>query len=190
MEHETIQIRCDNCGLAERVVRVDGKVWVCVRCDKSVVISTEAELHNRNTGREIIQESQLSTNIPASLKKDAKPFCRIVYTEASPIEFTLKRENTYPLLDLGENGFGFYAKIEDPITKQKSGDKLTVEIDLPILESPIVIDVEIRWIQPIAAKKIARIGVQYCDKNEDLQKILDKIFNYILARPELWLGDD
>ncbi len=190
MEHEIIQIRCDNCGLAERIVRVDGKVWICDRCDRSVAIPTEMELKNRNTGREIIQESQLSTDIPASLKKDKQPFCRIVYTEASPIAFTLKRVNTYPLLDLGENGFGFYAKMDDPIAARMAGDKLTVEIDVPILESPIVTDVEIRWIHTIAPKKIVRVGVQYCDKNEDLKKILDKIYNYILARPELWVGDE
>ena len=101
----------------------------------------------RQTVREVVHESEMSTPLPETLKKPGiLSLFRIKYTEASPVNFVLKRNNDLPLLDLSENGLGFLCKEEDA-SLLKTGKIIAVEIDFPILEEPLIIQVEVRWMK-------------------------------------------
>jgi two-component system chemotaxis response regulator CheY len=182
-----LKIRCNNCSkVIDTILENDGRNWECPDCKNSFTIPNINKFKARQTGRKIVHESEMSTPLPETLKKPGiTPLFRIKYTEASPVNFVLKRNNALPLLDLSENGLGFLCKEEDA-SLLKTGIIIMVEIDFPILEEPLIIQVEVRWIKQMSNKKLYRVGVEFYQQEKDLQKILNTFFNYITLRPELW----
>ncbi len=178
-----LKIRCNNCSkVIDTISENDGSKGECPECKNGFKIPSLNKFTVRQTGREVVHESEMSTALPKTLKKsDITPFLRIKYTEASPTNFVLKRNNVFPLLDLSENGLGFLCKEKDA-SLLETGKIIPVEIDFPILEEPLMVKVEVRWIKQMSNKEIYRVGVEFCQQEKDLEKILDTFFNYITLR--------
>ncbi len=182
-----LKVRCDYCGkVMVTISEYAGRNMKCPECSNSIQIPNTSEIKMRKTAREVVHESEMSTHLPETLRKpEITPLYRIVYTEVLPANFALKRNNVFPLLDLSENGLGFICKEKDAL-KLKIDEIVPIEVDFPILEEPLKLQVQVRWLKQMSNKKLYRIGVEFHQPERELHSVLDTLYNYITSRPELW----
>ncbi|MBF0117726.1 MAG: PilZ domain-containing protein [Desulfobacterales bacterium] len=183
-----VKMRCKNCG---KVLKTNsenaGKKVRCPQCQNVFVIPDAKELASRKADRVVIQESKdaisLSQDMPAHLEET--PFCQVVYTEADPIQFTLKRKNQVPLLDLSEGGLAFYIKTSEEVAALTFEKIIPIEIDFPtVLFEPLSVKVEVRWIKPMAEQKLLHVGVKFNNPDKKFLKIVSKLIELIISKPD------
>lgn len=186
---EQIKIRCGKCGkvLLARPA-AEKKLAKCPRCKSAFTIPSLSQLAARKSPRVIVSENEkFLSRLPEKLtRKKENPLCRVVYTEASPVAFAQQRPDQAPILDLSEDGLSVYLKKDDKLTSLDAGTVFLIEIDFPVLVLPLIIEVVLRWLKPVEEAGLIQLGVQFVDPDEDLQKVILILMDFILSRPEVW----
>ncbi len=181
-----IIIRCEKCGkILQGKVEKSNIVGKCPRCKDKFVVPDPISRESRKGDRSIVSESKYFRDLPDSVtKSNSSVNYRVVYTEAPPMEFALKRKDQVPLLDIGEGGIGFIARADDKANKALPGDILTIEIDFPIFVKPVSAKVEVCWVRPIKQKKLMQVGVRFYRPSEALKGVLKNIKEYIASKTQ------
>ncbi|MFH1147161.1 MAG: PilZ domain-containing protein [Pseudomonadota bacterium] len=187
---KAIKIRCKSCGkVLLTKCGEERKIGVCPGCKTKLIIPKISEIEARKTERAVISESALTIRAPEGLVSPAeKPACRVMYTEAPPFEFALRRKDQLPILDLSETGLSFLAKKKDagPFVLGKT---LLIEIDFPILIEPVYPYVQVRWANPTEDNELLQIGVEFLEPAKDMEKIAATMVKYVLSKPDAWEVD-
>ena len=186
--NSTLNLRCNRCMRLLKVPLTEvGKTGTCPKCKNVFKIPEITNRKKRKVVRAIIGESELAINPPELLTKlEGKEFCKVVYSQADPIEFLLKRENVMPTLDISDGGISFLVKADEPGIKLKSKKYIWLEIDFPILTMPIYTQIQVKWAKPSVDKKTIRIGGMFLYRDESVRKIIQKLVEYVLMRPTKW----
>jgi hypothetical protein len=172
----SIIIRCEKCG---KVLK--GIVGKCPRCNDNFVVPNPITRENRKFERTIIPESKYFRTLPDSIIKSKNPAnYKVVYTEAPPVEFALKRSDRVPLLDISESGMSFIIRVDES-SKVLPGDILVLEIDFPVFTQPVYTKVEVCWIRSMKEEKLMHVGVRFYQPTEALKKVLNGMIKYIAA---------
>jgi phage FluMu protein Com len=188
---DTIKVRCKQCGnILKASPEKAGKKGKCPKCETVFRIPEMKAIDARNGERILLEEKPplLEVNEALTESKDP-PLFSVMYTEASPFPFALKRKNMAPLLDLSEKGLGFIIKTDEKTSGLIPGKIMTIEIDFPILEEPINVPVEISWIKKTSDNSLLRMGVQFCNQDKELKRVINKLIKYIMTRPDVWEVD-
>ena len=185
---DTIKLRCKQCGnLLKASPDKAGKKGKCPKCETIFRIPDMETINERHSERIPLEEKPPLLEVHESLTESKEPpLFSVVYTEAAPFPFALKRKDTAPLLDLSEEGLGFIIKTDEKVKGLIPGERITLEIDFPILEEPIIVSVEVRWIKKTSDNNLLRMGVQFCDHDKELKIVVNKLIKYIMTRPEVW----
>ena len=77
-------------------------------------------------------------------------------------------------------------KADDAALQLAAGTIIPIEIDFPILVEPIYVQTEVRWLRHIKEHGLIQIGVEFCQPDESLKKVVDKLYDYIVSRTEIW----
>lgn len=184
---KTIKIRCKSCGkVLITKCGEERKIGICPNCRAKLIIPKITELEARKTERAVISESELTIRAPEGLVSPVeKPVCRVMYTEAPPFEFALRRKDQLPILDLSEAGLSFLAKKKEA-GFLVPGKTILIEIDFPILIEPIYPYVQVRWANPTEEEELLQIGVEFQSPKKDLEEIAATMVKYVLSKPDAW----
>lgn len=186
-----IKIRCRNCGkVLQTSLSNAGKRAECPRCKKPFLVPQATVTENRQKERAVVEENRLAPIIPERLtRKEGRPFCRVVYTEADPVLFVMSRPDAVPMLDISEGGLGVMIRADQITPDIVQGSILLFEIDFPILAKPIFARVEVRWIESPDNQQLCHLGVEFHQPGKELQAVVQKLIEYVLSRPEHWKLD-
>lgn len=184
----TLSLRCNRCmRLLQVPLNEVGKKGTCPKCKNDFTIPGITNKKKRKGTRAIIGESELAINPPELLtKSDGKEFCKVVYSQADPIEFLLKRENVMPTLDISDGGISFLVKADEQGMKLKTKKYIWLEIDFPILTMPIYTQIQVKWAKPSVDKKTIRIGGMFLYRDDSVRKIIQTLVKYVMMRPTKW----
>ena len=192
---DIIKVRCKQCGnILKASPEKAGKKGKCPKCetifripDMKTIDERNSERLPRKSERLPLEEKPPLLEIHESLTESKEqPLFSVIYTEAAPFPFALKRKDMAPLLDLSEEGLGFIIKTDEKVKGLIPGKMITLEIDFPILEEPIIVPVEVLWIKKTSDNNLLRMGVQFCNQDKELKRIINKLIKYIMSRPEVW----
>jgi phage FluMu protein Com len=178
----SIIIRCEKCGkVLKGKVQKSNIVVKCPRCNDNFVVPDPITRENRKNKRIVIPESKHFRTLPDSIIKSNNPATyKVVYTEAPPVEFALKRSDRVPLLDISESGMSFIIRVDES-SKVLPGDILVLEIDFPVFTQPVYTKVEVCWIRSMKEEKLMHVGVRFYQPTEALKKVLNGMIKYIAA---------
>ncbi len=182
-----LKIRCRKCGAAYRT-KADyaGKRTRCPKCRQTMVLPQAAAIEKRKGMRAVVKEGTVKLDLTNELTRSGtKPFCRVVYTEADPVTFALKRSDLAPLLDLSEDGIGFHIRADLAADHLAPSAILPIEIDFPVLTEPLTCRVRVRWTKP-TADRLVQVGASFYKVPATFHKIMDELMQYILSRPDVW----
>ena len=184
----TLHFRCNRCmKLLQSPSEKAGETSTCPKCKNIFLIPVPTNFKERKFVRAIIGESELSIKPSESLTNpQGREFYKVVYTQADPIEFVLKRENVNPALDICEEGISFLIRADRLSTKLKPDRDIQLEIDFPILATPIYVRLKIKWAKSSLDKKTIRIGGMFLNRNESMQNIVQNLIEYVRMRPAKW----
>lgn len=188
MENQ-IKIRCSSCGKVLLAKPSQArKIAKCPRCGARFVIPSLANIAERKGQRVPAPENEAAlARLSEKLTVPKEPpLCRVVYTEASPVQFALQRKKEVPLLDLSEDGLSFYMKDGDSPGELREGARFVVEIDFPVLIVPVYTPVILRWLKRVEEQGLYQLGVQFQDPDQELLAVVKTLVNFILSRPEVW----
>lgn len=185
---DIIKVRCKQCGnILKASPEKAGKKGKCPKCEAIFLIPEMKTIDERNSERIPLEEKPPLLEVHESLTESKDPpLFSVMYTEAAPFPFALKRKNMAPLLDLSEEGLGFIIKTDEKTRGLIPGKRITLEIDFPILEEPIIVPVEVRWIKKPSDNNLLRMGVQFSNQDKELKRVINKLIKYIMTRPEVW----
>ncbi len=163
------------------------KIGICPKCKTKLLIPTLSEIEARKSQRAVIGESKFQIALPEALTTHGEaPDCRVMYTEASPYEFALRRKDRFPVLDLSEGGLSFFIRTTDAKDRITLGKTILVEIDFPVLVVPIYAYAAVRWVNSTDDRALLQVGVEFEEESEDLRRIVAGLMGYVLSKPDVW----
>jgi len=168
-----------------------GKKGKCPGCGTVFLVPSGGQHDDRKAARTLVEECTNCISMPDDLTSStSEVLCRVMYTEAPPLRFTKERQGCVPILDLSEGGLSFYMKDEDGANSLERGSTHSVQIDFPIFVVPVVTQVEIRWLKPVAKENITQIGIKFCRSDPNFKRLIENLIDYILSRSDYWESVD
>jgi len=179
-----IRIRCQKCGGGLKTDSANaGKMGECPKCKATFLIPEAPAQEKRQAERAMVQDKD--GHVEPDLKVKTESVLRrflVQYTEADPSSFTLKRPDRVPLLDISEGGIRFMVKDSPNAPKLKTSERLIVYLDFPILDAPVPLKAQVRWVSAMEGTDLYQVGVQFEKIDDPARELLKRLITYVILR--------
>lgn len=179
-----IRIRCQKCGGGLKTDSANaGKMGECPKCKATFVIPEAPAQEKRETQRAMVQDKDGHVQPDVQAKTESVLRRLLVqYTEADPSSFTLKRSDRVPLLDISEGGIRFMVKDSPGTPRLKTSERLILDLDFPILDAPISLKAQVRWVSAMEGTELYQVGVQFEKTDNAARELLKRLITYVILR--------